>query len=248
MMHRLVIASLAAAGASVGFGSAASAADLGRPAPVPVYTKAPVMAAPSWTGCYVGVEAGGVFGKQTVKDNDPGALFGAHVTNDIKPTGGLAGGTIGCNWQTGSWVFGAENDLSWAGLSGTQSDLAPNFNTAFGHSFKTTWLDTVRARVGFAAGPGLYYVTGGAAFTDINDSDVGPTAITSIKSTATGWTVGGGAEWMLPDPHWSVKAEYLYVDFGSRNDNFSALNPLDIDVRTHLNENIVRAGVNYRFW
>jgi hypothetical protein len=43
-LRRLIAASLTAAGMSAGLGAAASAADLGRPTPVPVYTKAPVVA------------------------------------------------------------------------------------------------------------------------------------------------------------------------------------------------------------
>src|SRR5215472_8215803 len=56
-MHRLVAASLAA-GLSVGLATATSAADLGRPAPAPVYTKAPMIAPFSWSGFYAGVQAG----------------------------------------------------------------------------------------------------------------------------------------------------------------------------------------------
>ena len=40
------------------------------------------------------------------------------------------------------------------------------------------------------------------------------------NSTLTGWTIGGGVEWLL-NPNWSVKVEYLYYDFGL-NDNWNA--------------------------
>src|SRR5262249_18396498 len=150
---------------------------------------------------------------------------GLPVTAKLKPSGGLVGGTLGCNYQFSQFVVGVENDLSWTGFSATQADIAP-FNPAFSHSVRTTWLDTLRARAGFTVGAGVYYVTGGAGFTDIDNRDAGPVVTTSIKSNVTGWTVGGGAEWMLPSaPRWSVKAEYLYVDFGSRTDNFGAVTP-----------------------
>jgi outer membrane immunogenic protein len=185
-----------------------------------------------------------MFGTETVRD----ANTGQPVTNDLKPSGGLAGGTLGCNYQINSFVVGVEDDLSWTGFSATGGDIPP-FNQAFSSSVKTNWLDTLRARAGVAFGPGLYYVTGGAAFTDINDTDIGVVDTVSIKQTVTGWTVGAGAEWMIPSaPHWSVKAEYLFADFGSRTDNFSAISPHDVDLTTHLKENIVRAGINYRFW
>src|ERR1700685_1980924 len=79
--------------------SAAAAADL----PARTYTKAPAMvaAAPiSWTGCYVGVEAGYGWGRETVTSTEVGAV-GTPVTS-INPRGGLGGGTVGCNWQSSS--------------------------------------------------------------------------------------------------------------------------------------------------
>jgi outer membrane immunogenic protein len=242
-MRRLVVASVAAAGLGVGLTVPASAADLSRPAPA--YAKAPAIApAPSWTGCYGGIEGGGMWGKESVQQ----AGTGIPVTNDLTPSGGLAGGTLGCNYQMNMFVVGVEDDLSWTGFSATGADVSP-FNPLFSSKVKTTWLDTLRARAGVTFGPGLYYVTGGAAFTDINDTDIGVVDSVSIKNTATGWTVGAGAEWMIPSaPQWSVKAEYLYADFGSRTDNFNAIEPLDTNISTHLKENIVRAGVNYRFW
>jgi outer membrane immunogenic protein len=252
-MCRLVVASLTAASLSVGYTATASAADLGTPAPAPVYAKAPVqIAPPTWTGCYIGAEGGYAWGRQSVTDSDPGSLFGLPLVSGLSPSGGLAGGTVGCNYQTGMFVLGVENDLSWTDFSGSAVDQPP-FVTTFTHGTKTTWLDTLRGRVGVAVGRGLLYATGGAAFTNIDDTANSGAVVASQTYTATGWTVGGGVEWMLPDPHWSVKAEYLYADFGSHTDNFSAFSTgvpgtVFADVNTHLTENLVRAGINYRFW
>src|SRR5215472_6191903 len=118
-MHRLVVASVAVAGLSVGLAAAASAADLGRPAPAPVYTKAPIMMAPTWTGCYGGIEGGGMWGTETTRE----VISGLPVTSDLKPSGGLVGGTLGCNYQVNSFVVGVENDLSWTGFSGSAGDI-----------------------------------------------------------------------------------------------------------------------------
>ena len=41
------------------------------------------------------------------------------------------------------------------------------------------------------------------------------------NTTLTGWTVGGGVEWLL-NPNWSVKVEYLYYDFGLNDNNWNA--------------------------
>jgi outer membrane immunogenic protein len=59
----------------------------------------------------------------------------------------------------------------------------------------------------------------------------------------TGWTAGGGFEWMFI-PKWSAKIEYLYSDLGaSPNSNvgWSWTNNAQYRFST------VRAGVNWHF-
>src|ERR1700753_3652631 len=100
------------------------------------YTKAPPpMIAPvySWTGCYVGVEGGGMWGHGNHYQNDPaasaaagGGLLGLAPTAGIDPSGGLAGGTVGCNYQfAGNWVVGIEGDVSWTNLNGSAPSITP---------------------------------------------------------------------------------------------------------------------------
>jgi opacity protein-like surface antigen len=49
------------------------------------------------------------------------------------------------------------------------------------------------------------------------------------------------------DRNWSAKVEYLYMDFGSRNVTWAFTGLPTITDRIRLNENVVRAGVNYKF-
>jgi outer membrane immunogenic protein len=93
------------AAAAIGLTSSqiASAADLARPLPpAPVYIP-PAPIPYIWTGCYVGGNAGGAW---------------SHVEFDNVSTGGNAsasnsgvagGGQVGCDYQTGGWVFGIRN-------------------------------------------------------------------------------------------------------------------------------------------
>src|ERR1035441_4859011 len=75
------------------------AADFPRPA-----FKAPSSAAPwNWTGFYVGINGGYGFG--TSNWTNAGG-----TTGDFNVSGALAGGPIGYNLQTGSWVWGLEGD------------------------------------------------------------------------------------------------------------------------------------------
>ena len=45
-------------------------------------------------------------------------------------------------------------------------------------------------------------------------SPMGRWTPSSFSNTNTGWTAGGGVEWLFA-PHWSAKVEYLYVDLSS---------------------------------
>ena len=73
------------------------------------------------------------------------------------------------------------------------------------------------------------------------------------NNSLTGWTVGGGVEWLL-NPNWSVKLEYLYYDFGLNDNNWNATFCNDGRCNTignwrlfdhDLTVNTVKLGVNY---
>ncbi len=59
----------------------------------------------------------------------------------------------------------------------------------------------------------------------------------SKSDVRTGWTVGGG-EWLLTG-RWSIKAEYLYVDFGSEK----IAVPVSNSAAFHADEMEVDAGL-----
>ena len=240
VMRRIAI--VAAAIATFTF-SGANAADL----PLPVKAPPPPPPVWTWTGAYIGIEGGGAFGRDPIVANS-GARIGTTITT-INPSGGLVGGTIGYNYQFSPWfVLGIENDISWNGVRGTAGDQAP-FNTTFSHSVRGTWLDTLRGRAGIVAwNNALIFASGGAAFAGIQDSASGPGVGVSSTTNVTGWTVGGGVEYM-PLPNWSVKVEYLFVQFPTITDAFNTFPPVGtfVGVTTRLSENIVRAGVNWHF-
>jgi outer membrane immunogenic protein len=112
------------------------------------------------------------------------------------------------------------------------------------------WFGTVRGRLGYAQDGWLLYVTGGYAYarltTDASASAGGISASLSQQDFRSGWTVGGGIEVALT-PRWSLKTEYLYMDFGSKNTTWTATGLPPLSDSTKLNMNLVRIGVNYRF-
>jgi hypothetical protein len=76
-------------------------------------------------------------------------LFGVPITNNFGMSGGLLGGTAGCNYQFKNIVFSVENDLSWTSNTGSGSDIPP-FIAGTTSSTNEKWLDSLRGRVGFA--------------------------------------------------------------------------------------------------
>jgi outer membrane immunogenic protein len=250
-------------GATLLFAGSALAADLGRP---PAYKAPPMAPAASWTGCYVGATAGGDWGTSNVSWAANPAGFGAAAAAAIDiPTaqtinsgGFTGGGELGCSYQFNPWlVVGVEGDFEYTGLSASNSGAVNFRGTAnpFTESFSSNWLSTVRGRVGVANGPLLVFVTGGVAFANPTFTDAisfpasGTTnAASSSGGTITGWTAGGGVEWFFM-PQWSLKAEYLHVDFGTTT--FTSVNPLfalaTIDHSHTFTEDIGRVGVNFHF-
>ena len=193
---------------------------------------------PTWTGFYIGLNGG--LGYQQDQLNltgldDAGAFAIATglVPGQINTRGGggLFGGTVGYNWQVmPQWVLGIEGDIDWTGIKGNgQQALAfgPLALTTTGES-KLNWLGTVRGRVGYLLAPAtMIFATGGIAFGEVETNvlttlTAGPfsaQAALNQSSTKTGWTVGGGFEHQFWG-HWSLKAEYRYVDLDGTNGPF----------------------------
>ena len=235
MTMRKILATLAAT-TFMGIG-VASAADLAAKP----YTKAPPPVPPSysWTGCYVGANGGYGWGSNTATlapSPDPAsqafwlpafAAGAAPSTFRYSTSGGLAGGQVGCNYQTGKFVFGGEADIDWANLKGSQAITTSGiggFVPGFFSSGQTlNWLGTVRGRAGFAVTDQLLiYATGGLAYGNVNYNlsfafpNTNDFHTISASSTSVGWTVGAGTEWAFA-PSWSVKFEYLYADLGNKS-------------------------------
>lgn len=199
------------------------------------------------------------------------ASVNASGTGKMSDTAFNGGFQAGYNWQANQFVFGVEGDIGLFRLNGSRQASSPyavSNGAVFtgdiyniGSTFETDWLATYRGRLGWAVNNWLFYVTGGGAstrlqtsmsFTD-NNGATGARAAGSSSATKNGWVLGGGIEWMLSQ-NWTVKAEYLHVDFGSVTASGLISNPgvaagyaQGIGTSTKLNADIVRAGINYKF-
>ena len=203
---------LIATAISFGVIGAAAAADLpvkARPMPVPVY---------NWTGCYIGASAGakGAYPRESV--TIPGTTAGGLTTPTSVQTFGrdanddgtwLLGGQVGCNYQAAgsNWVFGIEGDAHgqhWAQTNIVQFP-PPLFVAGDRFDLASDWQASVRGRIGYAMDRTLFYVTGGAAFTNVRATSnwiadgIFPATFLTQEKTLTGGTVGAGVEYAVTD-------------------------------------------------
>lgn len=208
--------------------SVASAADLGAR----TYTKAPALApAPvsNWSGFYVGVMGGYAWSDQL--------SLGGFNAGNTDLTGGFGGGTVGYNWQAGpSWLFGLEVDAAGADIKYSVS-AGP-----LGLRDKINALGSVTGRVGYTFNNALVYAKGGYAWANNELSLLGPGGELSDSKVHSGYTIGGGLEYMFA-PAWSAKVEYMYADFGHENYFSGVAGGVDLGATVHT----VKGGINYHF-
>jgi outer membrane immunogenic protein len=231
-------------------------------ADLPVKYKAPPPDPWSWNGLYGGINAGYSFGRDTFKQDFNG--LPQDPAGRALPTGGVFGGQLGYNWQVGRWVLGLEGDAQWTGQRDRGCggfECIQNYNDEVGAGLvehKLEWFTTARARLGLANAGYLLYVTGGGAWAGVRetttaqlDDSIGSTA---VRNVLTGWALGGGIETRLSQ-NWSVKVEYLHLDFSpttttTRLVATGGVGPFDLPNTTysHITDNIARVGLNYRLW
>jgi len=204
-----------------------------------------------WGQSGLNSDAIGVSGSKSLNGDAQGVIGGAHV---------------GYNRQFDRWVVGVEGAVDPTLLTRRLSILVPDTGadpdgslgigaTATG-SVWSSLQGSLRARAGYALDRVLFYGSGGAAFGAFSSSfqlwgidlNLAPFYAANMRSsTRVGWTAGGGVEYAI-NPHWSVRGEYRYSDFGHLKD-FPAPSSLGASYAAdrHLDQNQVQLGLSYKF-
>jgi outer membrane immunogenic protein len=239
---------------------------LAQPAAADGYEVPPPVVVPpafSWTGCYAGLHVGGAWASrdftdpvQLVQDQISGAPVTTGVTT-VTPdeSGWLLGGQIGCDYQFAShWVVGVEAAASAATLKGNTSATLPLGNPGERESViaRSDFIPTFTGRLGYAWDSWLLYAKGGYAHTGDSYGIVGTFTGTAFNfqglDLRSGWTVGAGIEKALWGP-WSLRVEYDYFDFGTKNVLMTDNNlGLSGTVATKQSVQSVRVGLNFHPW
>jgi iron complex outermembrane recepter protein len=227
-----------------------------------------------YIGGNVGYSAGRSKTTGAFSDATGAALFATASTENLSGViGGIQGGY---NWQWGNWVAGIEADVQISGEGATPRHVCPGaacnptitgFDAPVLASFdqgpKLDSFGTLRGRFGTTVTPEvMVYGTGGLAVGSIRstvtlsgtgvDANGTPFPISNNASTLThriGWAAGAGIEGRLFG-NVTGKIEYLYMDFGTVSsivDNPLNATPVTFSTNSRVTDNIVRAGVNYKF-
>jgi outer membrane immunogenic protein len=227
--------------------------------PLPIY----------YGGWYVGVNAGGSWAdtklQSTLTPGTAGVVTAADAAainalpadknNKAGFTGGIEGGYEYMYDQ--HWMFGAEAD--WEAID-IKSGTTKNINSAsvpgrvyqLNQSTSAGWMFSLRPRIGYVASARwLVYGTAGIAWSDlkyaanITATGLGTVGSTSSSATKTGFVGGAGTAYAFNDK-WSVKAEWLWADFGKVNSATTATSA-SLQANDTIAANLIRVGLDYRF-
>lgn len=212
--------------ASTAFVTPALAADVvyEEPAAPPVVALAPAY---SWTGFYVGGQAGVAF------NNDAGDVrytpgTGAFTStafsggSDNSDDAAFIGGVhVGYDYQINNFIIGAVADINY--IDATSTSTYRLGTDVFGLSSDINFVGTVRAKAGIAADRFAVYATGGLAYADTDVKFFAPGTLTGnlagftptvdSNSDDVGYAVGAGVDYLVT-PNFSLGLEYLYTDLG----------------------------------
>jgi outer membrane immunogenic protein len=221
----------------------AMAADLAvRPVPVKAVLAPPVF---SWTGCYIGVHAGG--GWQVSSFTTEGGIASG--------VGAVGGAQAGCNLQWRQFVIGVEGEF-WGSTLYDRSFFQNQFFTSDAFS-RNRWDGAISVRSGVAFDRAFIYGKLGAVWgkfdyaIDAFDDD-GDTFTRRGNAIFTGVLIGVGFEYALTD-NWTTKFEYNYIDYGNKIVNFTDVECEPGCVTSTSSraikevKQIAKIGVNYKF-
>jgi len=232
--------------------------------------------APAWNGLYLGLNSGYAWNADDSTRFDYIGSGDGYVALwakgslpagfNLNNSGVFGGGQLGYNWlASDKFVAGLETDVQGLAVGVSEANWFAASPPTYVQGVRSQHnLGTVRGRAGFLVTPTLLaYGTAGLAFgeADLSAAWFSPSLSPKLsgggtaygrQDMRTGWTGGGGVEWMFL-PKWSAKVEYVFYDLGTvttlplqavygSKGLFS-----NASYQGRFNGDVLRAGVDYYF-
>jgi|HigsolmetaAR201D_1030396.scaffolds.fasta_scaffold01932_2 outer membrane immunogenic protein len=263
----LALATIAGSALADGMPSRAAAPPPPPPAPADRCAPGP------WTGFYVGGNLG--WAQLDGEFHDRDHFFSHKSRFDDDEDALTAGVQAGYNLQCGNVVFGFETDINWVNFDDGNHHRGHAWDSdhlRFRRDRSMDWFGTLRGRIGWTNDRLMVYATAGAAYTELdrghrgwgldwhNDYGWGVSDFHRDSDDVTwGFVGGGGIEWLW-SPNLSFKAEALWIDFESGdNDRLLRFHGWDDHKKKEVTWEkrkrfdhdddmvVVRVGLNYKF-
>jgi outer membrane immunogenic protein len=198
----------------------------------------PALAAPqttaipfTWTGFYAGANGGLGFGSHCWNFYELAPGLQDQGCDNV--TGGLGGGQLGFNWQTGRTVLGLEVSGDWGKVSGSH---VPSVSSQGTESTSISQIVMLTGRAGYAFDQFLIYGKGGVAFVrqHLERTCNGVTSTGTCTPVGTlssygdqvrqSFVIGGGLEYAFAR-NFSVAIDYSYLPMGAQDAGYTGVGP-----------------------
>jgi high affinity Mn2+ porin len=214
---------------TLAFGGPAAAADMALKAPY-------LRPAFDWSGFYIGGHTGYGRGSSSAVLSDPAVTTTSNIFSGV-----IGGVQAGYNVRLPSGLLlGVEADITFPNYLTSNSVVSSLATARSGVTEQWDYVGTARGRIGYTSGPWLAYATGGLAWAGerfLNTPAVGDDE--KHINHRLGWAAGAGVEYAFA-PHWSVRLEYLYSQFGRADIRF----PSGMQYSSTLDFQSLRIGLN----
>ncbi|HEV2604788.1 MAG TPA: hypothetical protein VGU24_14100 [Microvirga sp.] len=124
----------------------------------------------TWSGFYLGIQAGYASGEDRSRLLFAGTPVALPVSTRYDIDGAVAGVHTGYNVQLGMFVLGAEGDLELSAIEGSFAANSAGVPIGVAARTNVNWQSSVRARVGVAMDRLLVYGTGGFVYAEIDNA------------------------------------------------------------------------------
>ena len=198
----------------------------------------------NWSGFYTGVHAGwgqARFSGTWINTSSPGVF-----PFRTKPSGFLGGVHAGQNWQTNTFVYGWEADVSGTGGWKKTVNMGDPNNSSASVLTKVSLLASLRGRLGVTLDPNtLVYLTGGLGYTQAKATASHTGEQGTMKFDTFGGVVGAGVE-RKHTQNFSWRLETLWYIFNKSKSVLlpSGFHTINVKLKDAV---VVRAGATWHY-